>query len=375
MSRAKALGFYEFNSYIHVLWGDFMIFQDDMNFFEAIKKGRDTYTNEIILAHDAYKTAVDTAKQMFRPAHLKNALESAKSDFDKAKRKAEFKFLSDCDSFLSEAEKECTSRLIAPDAKKLAEVKQLQGLKFTPREFTVLCRRSGWTLDYYVCKVLRQIADDNGICIEDLPSDIKLLPEYDEQLNVLSEFKQGIEDYVAEYAPDNDLPSVRMLISDTKIGDWESRYSNGLRSAKTLSDDAQLRRFMTSIEGAGNEAEKGKEIKTALSGVDDGLRARLLFEIADSRIVSDIAVKMSGCADEIEAFRNGGTKEYKEAVSAMEKVKGAGTSLHAKEIARANRHNKYFTSELKREAVNDSKLQDVSEFVGECLADDTKKTE
>ena len=349
-----------------------MVFADDVSFFEKIKKGRDTYAKEITLAHDAYKTAVDMAKQMYRPAHVAKAIESAKSDFDKAKRKAEFKFLSDCDSFLSEAEKECTSRLIAPDAKKLAEVKQLQGLKFTPREFTVLCRRSGWTLDYYVCKVLRMIADDSGICIEDLPSDIKILPEYDEQLNVLSEFKQGIEDYVAEYAPDNDLPSVRMLISDTKIGDWESRYSNGLRSAKTLSDDAQIRRFMTSIEGAGNEAEKGKEIKTALSGVDDGLRARLLFEIADSRIVSDIAVKMSGCFDEIEAFRNGGTKEYKQGIEALEKVKGADSSLRAKEIARANRHNKYFTSELKREAVNDAKLQDVSEFVGECLVDDAK---
>ena len=129
---------------------------------------------------------------------------------------------------------------------------------------------------------------------------------------------------------------------------------------------------MTSIEGAGNEGEKGKEIKSALSSVDDSLRARLLFEIADSHIISDIAVKMSGCADEITAFKSGGTKEFKEAVSAMEKVKSADTSLHAKEIARANRHNKYFTSELKREAVNDSKLQDVSEFVGECLADDTK---
>ena len=248
----------------------------------------------------------------------------------------------------------------------------LRGMKITPREFAVIAKRHSLTLDYFASKELRELAEQNNIVVEDLPETVKLLPSFDEQMDCLAELRQECEDFIAKFNPDIESVNDLMLLSDRKLTVWENKFTNGLRSVSQLSDDAKIRRSMVKIEGCGNEAKKGTAICEELSSVDDGLRARLLFAIADSNAVSDIAVKMSGCFDEIEAFRNGGTKEYKEAISAMEKVKTADTSLHAKEIARANRHNKYFTSELKREAVNDSKLQDVSDFVGECLVDDAK---
>lgn len=345
---------------------------DDASLFEKVKKARNTYIHDLQIANDTYKDSVAVAKKMYQRDFIGSAIETAKSGFEKERTRIEYKFLSDCEEMIASAERTVTSRLEKRDANKINEVRMLRGMKITPREFAVIAKRHSLTLDYFASKELRELAEQNNIVVEDLPETVKLLPSFDEQMDCLAELRQECEDFIAKFNPDIESVNDLMLLSDRKLTVWENKFTNGLRSVSQLSDDAKIRRSMVKIEGCANEAKKGTAIREELSSVDDGLRARLLFEIADSRIVSDIAVKMSGCADEIEAFRNGGSREYKEAVSAMEKVKSADTSLHAKKIARANRHNKYFTSELKREAVNDSKLQDVSEFVGECLADDAE---
>ena len=337
---------------------------DDASLFEKVKKARDTYISDLKIANDTYKDSVAVAKKMYQRDFIGSAIETAKSGYEKEHRRIEYKFLSDCEEMISSAERTVTSRLEKRDANKINEVRVLRGMKITPREFAVIAKRHSLTLDYFASKELRELAEQNNIVVEDLPETVKLLPSFDEQMDCLAELRQECEDFIAKFNPDIESVNDLMLLSDRKPTVWENKFTNGLRSVSQLSDDAKIRRSMVKIEGCGNEAKKGTAIREELSSVDDGLRARLLFAIADSNAVSDIAVKMSGCSDEIESFRSsGGTKEYREGLEALEKVKGADTSLHAKEIARANRHNKYFTSELARESVNDSKLQDVKEFV------------
>lgn len=329
---------------------------DDASLFETIRKARDAYRNDLKIASDTYKDAVAMARKTYLPSAVGGAIETAKDGFDKEKNRLEFRFLSTCDEAIREAEKTVTSRLENRDANKISEVRMLRGMKITPREFAVIAKRHSLTLDYFASKELRELAEQNHICVEDLPESIKLLPSFDEQMDCLAELKQECEDFVADYNPDIESPKDLMYLSDRKITAWENRFTNGLRSASQLSDDAKIRRSMTAIEGAGNEATKGKAIKEALSSVDDGLRARLLFEIADSRIISDTAVKMSGSADEITAFRNGGTAEFKDAQDAVKRiaeVKDIGDEK-ALETIHSMRGNRYFNTELRKVANTDT---------------------
>ncbi len=339
--------------------GDFkfnFVKYDDASLFETIRKARDAYRNDLKIASDTYKDAVAKAKKTYLPAAVGSAIEEAKNGFDQEKNRLEFRFLSTCDEVIRGAEKTVTSRLRNRDADKINEVRMLRGMKITPREFAVIADRQSLTLDYFASKELRELAEQNGICVEDLPESIKILPAFDEQMDCLEELKQECEDFVTDFNPDIESPKDLMYLSDKKITSWENRFTNGLRSASQLSDDAKIRRSMTAIEGAGNEATKGKAIKEALSSVDDGLRARLLFEIADSRIISDTAVKMSGSADEITAFRNGGTAEFKDAQGAVKKiaeVKDIGDEK-ALETIHSMRGNRYFNTELRKVANTDT---------------------
>lgn len=356
--------------------GDFkfnFVKYDDASLFETIRKARDAYRNDLKIASDTYKDAVAEAKKTYLPAAVGSAIEEAKNGFDQEKNRLEFRFLSTCDEVIRGAEKTVTSRLRNRDADKINEVRMLRGMKITPREFAVIADRQSLTLDYFASKELRELAEQNGICVEDLPESIKILPTFDEQMDCLEELKQECEDFVTDFNPDIESPKDLMYLSDKKITSWENRFTNGLRSASQLSDDAKIRRSMTAIEGAGNEATKGKAIREALSGVDDGLRARLLFEIADSRIISDTAVKMSGSADEITAFRNGGTAEYKDAQDAVKRiaeVKDIGDEK-ALETIHSMRGNRYFNTELRKVANTDTMRHyaELSEQAAEGVSD------
>ena len=311
---------------------------------------------------DSLADQIADIRSKFLPSAVSREVEHVQQEHDKKVERLQFRFSQTVDEAIKSAENSSKSRLTARDATKLNDVRMLKGMKLTASELAVICKNSNLTMDYFCCKVLRELAESNDICLEDLP-DVHILPSLDEQLNTLDELRSECVEFLATYSSKHEHLSDLDLLKDNRLTAWETRFTNGLRSVKDISDDAKLRRSMSHIKSAPNELEKGRAIKAELAEVPDSLRARLLFEIAESRTISDVALSFSGNADEIEAFRNGGTKEYKEAVSAMEKVKTADTSLHAKEIAQGFKDNRYFRSELARESVNDSKLQDVKEFV------------
>lgn len=235
----------------------------------------------------------------------------------------------------------------------------------TASELAVICRDNRYAMDYPCSKLLRLIAEQNDIVIEDLPG-VNILPSLDEQLDVLDELKNECTEFIDTYSSGHEHLSDVAFLHDGKLTAWENRFTCGLRSVKDLSDDAKVRRLMSHVRNSSNEVDKGLKLKQALAECPDSLRAEFVSRVAESHTITDIALKLSGAKDEILAFRNGGTQEFKTAKQAVTRIKSADTSsLDAKRIGLANKDNKFFKGAMEREAVSDKKVREVVEFLND----------
>lgn len=337
---------------------------DNENIFDVVQKARDKYKAGLKRADDSLSESLKRIKEDYRPSAAGKHIEEAKQVHAKEVDRLRFAFSQTVDDALKVAEGSCKSRLVNRDAGKFNELKMFREIPVTASELAVICRDNRYALDYPCSKLLRQIAEQNDIAIEDLP-EINILPSLDEQLDVLDELKNECTEFIDTYSSKHEHLSDLDLLKDDRLTAWENRFTCGLRSVKDLSDDAKVRRLMSHVRNSSNEVDKGLKLKQALAECPDALRAEFISRVAESHTITDIALKLSGARDEILAFRNGqGTREYKNAVSAIEQIKSAD-SLDAKRIGLANKDNKYFVGALEREAVADKKVREVVEFIND----------
>lgn len=326
----------------------FVTFDSD-DIFNMTAVARDSFKNAVKSADKKRTAKLEHARKFSNDAGYALAKKEADADYEKAVEKARFAVKTEFFDALDSVRSKEVKRVQTIPETKLSKIKLLSDRKMSAEELHALAKIDGFALDYWCSQHLRDIAENSGLVLEDLP-DVHVLPSLSTKLRVIDEIMNETEDMLKNYNPDETVKDMAYL-HDCHITKWTERFTNGLRTLASLSDEAIIRRSFSKINEGMDERERGKAIKEALDTVPDKCRVALINKIADSHIIGDVALKLSGYEDEIKSFRdNGGTGEYKSALSAVEIVKGASDVMDERALQTIHdmRGNRYFISELEK---------------------------
>ena len=327
----------------------FVTFDSD-DIFNMTAVARDSFKNAVKSADKKRAAKLEHARKFSNDAGYALAKKEADADYEKAVEKARFAVKTEFFDALDSARAKEVKRVQTIPETKLSKIKLLSDRKMSAEELHALAKIDGFALDYWCSQHLRDIADISGLVLEDLP-DVHILPSLSTKLRVIDEIMNETEDMLKNYNPKEDSLKDFAYLHDAHITKWTENFTNGLRTLASLSDEAIIRRSFSKINEGMNEFERGQAIKSALDECPDKCRATLLTKIAESHIIGDTALKLSGYETEIKSFRdNGGSDEYKKALSAVEVVKGASDAMDEKalQVIHDMRGNRYFISELEK---------------------------
>ena len=326
-----------------------MVF-DSVSIFDMCAVARDDFKSAVKKADKKRSRQLEKARKYCSDAGYKIEKDKADTEYNESVSRARLRIENEFFDALAVERSKAVEQVQKIEAGRLAKIKLLSDRTMTIDELHALASLDTYTMDYWSSRVLADIAERSGLVLEDLP-DIHVLPSLSTKLRVLDEIQSETEEMLTGYNPKEDSPKDFAYLHDAHITKWTERYTNGLRTLASLSDETIIRRAFSKINEGMDERERGKAIKEALDTVPDKCRVALINKIADSHVIGDVALKLSGYEDEIKSFRdNGGTGEYKSALSAVEVVTGASDVMDEKALQTIHdmRGNRFFLSELEK---------------------------
>lgn len=328
---------------------------DDVDIFEMAQVARDSYEGKVEKADKKRKNALEKAKRTSNDVGMREAKIQADKEFEENVERARFEVRKDfIEGALRSARSKEVARVQVINEGKLAKLKLLADRKMSADEFHALASIDGYSMDYWSSQVLRDIAENSGLTVEDMP-DIHILPSVTTKLRVLTEIEQETEDMLEHYDPERNLKDIAYLHRG-HIQRWMDEYTNGLRTLANLPDSMIIERALNNICQCPDELTKGQAINKELRNVPDRCRAELINQIVAKNSIGDTAKRLSGYESELRDFaKNGGTLEYRTAQDAVRTVLSAEKMMdeNALNAIHNMKNNRYFVSELQKSASTD----------------------
>lgn len=350
-----------------------MVF-DSVSIFDMCAVARDDFKSAVKKADKKRSRQLEKARKYCSDAGYKIEKDKADTEYNESVSRARLRTENEFFDALAVERSKAVEQVQKIEAGRLAKIKLLSDRTMTVDELHALASLDTYSMDYWSSRVLADIAERSNVTLEDMP-DIHFLPSLSTKLRVLDEIQSETEEMLTGYNPKEDSLKDTAYLHDAHITRWMEKYTNGLKSVSELPDSLIVKRAISKIGGGLSEAERGKAIKEQLEKVPDRCRAALLNEIASSHVIGDVALKLSGYESEIKSFRdNGGSDEYKKALSAVETVKGASDVMDEKALQAIHdmRGNRYFLGELQKSAVDSEVARHYAELAEMDKAENAK---
>lgn len=284
--------------------------------------------NELRVVRDGYKTTIDTIlkekkekleviKSDYRPgsATAKTALEKIEDEFnakiEKIRNEAEEYITVFFDNVIDYE----TNSVQKIDTVSIRSVEAIAGLPITASELKVVNAWLGKNKNYWVEKMLLDIAHKNAIS----DTELGLESDYETKMKIVSDLQVEFIKMIAEYDGDPTVNNM-MFLHDSKLSKAEVRYKNGLHNIDMSSDNVALHAY-TTLCNSTNLLQKATIATNVLtSDVDESIKNEFMYLIACSG-KDDFVSSMGGVKKTYTEFKEKEFQEYENAKNAMNKIK------------------------------------------------------
>lgn len=322
--------------------------------------------SELRFTRDEFKSKADTIQKerQEKLAVLKRDYRegSASAMAEKERIEAEFNKKLDAarkeagdyiDSCFADVIEEETKKVRKIDSIAIKSVEALSKLPMTAKELQVINDTFGKNKNYWVEKMLLDIAQRNAISDETLG----LESDYETKMDIVTQLQNEYIEMLAEYDGDSSIKK-SMYLHDVKLSIAEMRYKNGLNNIGMSAENVAMHAY-AKYSNCPDMAQKTVIASNVLKNADEVVKNEFMYLVANSG--QDDAMKNCfGKSHEIyNNFKEKDSAEYSAAKKAMKKIK-QGEPAH---LAVAGLENNRFIADMLQDAKSD--YSTIREFLGE----------
>lgn len=297
------------------------------------------------------KEAINKIKTNYLPNTqlYSDEMKKAEEAFQNELSELKVEYVSIIGDTIEDVRNEELARVQSINESKLAKIRAIADIPMTTEELLAISEKYDTNDDYWCCRMLQNIAENNGI--DGFSNTIEA--NYSTKENILNQ----IADQVAEMIRDYDGMEQRdaearqrtmyVLLSDSVLKRCKEIW-NGLHNV-TSDEEAVYKAYMT-VYTKRTDIEKGLAMGNVLKNVKGEKRNLLLCQLAEDKGISAFACSLSGYGTELETFRSGKAAEYRKAQKTVDEISKTDNETVRKELIARNSDNQFLKGIIKAEA-------------------------
>lgn len=311
----------------------------------AIKKDFE----DILKEASGKRKAIDEAYNHNSKAYAE-AIENAKKE--KLTKIAEAKgyYAKDIIKLAQEIKEDEEAEMFRIEKTGLEYIQAVSQLPLTTRELQALNEKYG--ANYWNSRAIAELCEKNGVDA----STIGIRPSFDTRIDIIDEVVAGFIDYleIASQGQKNRPSTAEEIKAIASVSKEVLDRSVEMYSGSSLESNAEnvVSKAMLNMKMQTNDISKGIMLGNILRNnkKNPDILNKLLCEFSLDSTISETASQLSGFDEEIQSFRNGKAKQYKEAERTLRDIKEMTNESIIEERIECFKDNQFFMDMVKSEA-------------------------
>lgn len=312
---------------------------------DALRIARDDFKSKALIVFKEREERLDTINRDYRQGSPTQQLELNKMEekYDKQMEKIRGEATEFVNSYFTDAREYETKRVKKFDVVTLNSIKAISDLPISYSELVILNDYYGKDRNYWVEKMLVEIAEKNGVPADKLGLEASL----ETKLDIISQLEQQFIELINNFDGKATYKNGAYL-HDAILTKAEQQYRNGLKSDNSEQLAHQLFGLVTS---KGTVNEQGVAINNIIRNADEMTKLEFMYLVSNSSI-SDEAVMCSGYYSLFEEFKSKTANEYEKAKEVMKSIKQAKTVKEVENMMQGMENNCFINEMLENEKSN-----------------------
>ena len=312
----------------------------------AIKKDFE----DILKEASGKRKAIDEAYNHNSKAYAE-AVENAKKEKESKIAEAKGYYAKDIIKLAQEIKESEEAEMFRIEKTGLEYIQAVSQLPLTTRELQALNEKYGVS-NYWNSRAIAELCEKNGVDA----STIGIRPSFDTRIDIIDEVVAGFIDYleIASQGQKNRPSTAEEIKAIASVSKEVLDRSIEMYSGSSLESNAEnvVSKAMLNMKMQTNDISKGIMLGNILRNnkKNPDILNKLLCEFSLDSTISETASQLSGFDEEIQSFRNGKAKQYKEAERTLRDIKEMTNEAAIEERIECFKDNQFFMDMVKSEA-------------------------
>ena len=312
----------------------------------AIKKDFE----DILKEASGKRKAIDEAYNHNSKAYAE-AVENAKKEKESKIAEAKGYYAKDIIKLAQEIKEDEEAEMFRIEKTGLEYIQAVSQLPLTTRELQALNEKYG-IANYWNSRAIAELCEKNGVDA----STIGIRPSFDTRIDIIDEVVAGFIDYleIASQGQKNRPSTAEEIKAIASVSKEVLDRSIEMYSGSSLESNAEnvVSKAMLNMKMQRTDVEKGLMLGNILRNnkKNPDILNKLLCEFSLDSTISETASQLSGFDEEIQSFRNGKAKQYKEAERTLRDIKEMTNEAAIEERIEYFKDNQFFMDMVKSEA-------------------------
>ena len=312
----------------------------------AIKKDFE----DILKEASGKRKAIDEAYNHNSKAYAE-AVENAKKEKESKIAEAKGYYAKDIIKLAQEIKEDEEAEMFRIEKTGLEYIQAVSQLPLTTRELQALNEKYG-IANYWNSRAIAELCEKNGVDA----STIGIRPSFDTRIDIIDEVVAGFIDYleIASQGQKNRPSTAEEIKAIASVSKEVLDRSVEMYSGSSLESNAEnvVSKAMLNMKMQRTDVEKGIMLGNILRNnkKNPDILNKLLCEFSLDSTISETASQLSGFDEEIQSFKNGKAKQYKEAERTLRDIKEMTNEAAIEERIEYFKDNQFFMDMVKSEA-------------------------
>ena len=312
----------------------------------AIKKDFE----DILKEASGKRKAIDEAYNHNSKAYAE-AVENAKKEKESKIAEAKGYYAKDIIKLAQEIKEDEEAEMFRIEKTGLEYIQAVSQLPLTTRELQALNEKYGVS-SYWNSRAIAELCEKNGVDA----STIGIRPSFDTRIDIIDEIVGGFLDYleIASQGQKNRPSTAEEIKAIASVSKEVLDRSIEMYSGSSLESNAEnvVSKAMLNMKMQRTDVEKGLMLGNILRNnkKNPDILNKLLCEFSLDSTISETASQLSGFDEEIQSFKNGKAKQYKEAERTLRDIKEMTNEAAIEERIECFKDNQFFMDMVKSEA-------------------------
>lgn len=279
------------------------------------------------------------------------AIENAKKEKESKIAEAKGYYAKDIIKLAQEIKEDEEAEMFRIEKTGLEYIQAVSQLPLTTRELQALNEKYG-IANYWNSRAIAELCEKNGVDA----STIGIRPSFDTRIDIIDEVVAGFIDYleIASQGQKNRPSTAEEIRAIASVSKEVLDRSIEMYSGSSLESNAEnvVSKAMLNMKMQTNDISKGIMLGNILRNnkKNPDILNKLLCEFSLDSTISETASQLSGFDEEIQSFRNGKAKQYKEAERTLRDIKEMTNEAAIEERIEYFKDNQFFMDMVKSEA-------------------------